>query len=356
MVPAVHHHPRAENSNGKKFWPKSSARVKMDWTSTQAIDHTGDNSWSNGEGHYFLAAASPAMQEVEQIIANVAPTDFPLLLMGESGVGKEAVAYHIHRHSLRKDKPFTKIICGALTPETFETLRCESENGHGGSSKIGTLFLDEITDLASSCQASLLQVFPDGEINPLGRFLSARIISTTTKSPEELEQALDRCILRRDLFYRLKGVCLRLPPLRERREDIAALAAFLLRKNAVQLGRPQPSISARALQVLQEYPWPGNIRELENVVKKMVALGSDSAVSDLELSGELPRNSNGSFENLSLKQAARAASRQVEKELILKVLTRTHWNRKRAAQHLQISYKALLYKLRQMGLDETGTL
>ncbi|HEV2349334.1 MAG TPA: sigma 54-interacting transcriptional regulator [Terriglobia bacterium] len=330
----------------------------MDRTSTQAIDHTGAASWSNGEGHYFLAASSPAMREVEQIIANVAPTDFPLLLMGESGVGKEAVASHIHRHSLRSDKSFTKIICGALTPESFETLRreSESENGHGRSSKIGTLFLDEITDLASPCQAGLLQAFPDGEINPLGHFLSARIISTTTKSPEELEQMLDRGSLRRDLFYRLKGVCLRLPPLRERKEDIAALAEFLLRKNASQLGRPQPSISARALQILQEYPWPGNIRELENVVKKIVALGSDSAVSDLEPSNPGTRSSHGNIENLSLKQAARAASRQVEKEMILRVLTRTHWNRKRAAQHLQISYKALLYKLRQMGLDESGTL
>lgn len=330
----------------------------MDWTSTQAIDHAGANSWSNGEDHYFLDAVSPAMREVEQIIANVAPTDFPLLLVGESGVGKEAVAFHIHRRSHRSDKSFAKIICGALTPEVFETLRHESEeeNGHGRSSKIGTLFLDEITDLAAPCQASLLQAFPDGEINPLGRFLSARIISTTMKSPEELEQTMDRGSLRRDLFYRLNGVCLRLPPLRERKEDIAPLADFLLRKNSLQLGRPQPSISARALQVLQEYPWPGNVRELENVVKKIVALGSDSAVSDLEPSSTAARNSNGNVENFSLKQAARAASRQVEKELILKVLTRTHWNRKRAAQHLQISYKALLYKLRQMGLDETGTL
>lgn len=330
----------------------------MDWMSTQAIDHAGAASWPNGEDHYFLDAVSPAMREVEQIIANVAPTDFPLLLVGESGVGKEAVASHIHRLSLQSDKPFTKIICGALTPEIFETLRRESESGNGGgrSSKIGTLFLDEITDMASSCQAGLLQAFPDGEFNPLGRSLRARIISTTTKSSEELEQAMDKGSLRRDLFYRLKGVCLLLPPLRERKEDIPALAEFLLRKNSLQLARPQPSISPRALQILREYPWPGNIRELENVVKKIVALGSDSVVSDLEPSGAVTRNSNGNVENLSLKQAARAASRQVEKELILKVLTRTHWNRKRAAQHLQISYKALLYKLRQMGLDETGTL
>lgn len=325
---------------------------------SQAIEQGGTNTWSESEDHYFLDVISHVMREVEQIIANVAPTDFPILLVGESGVGKEAVAHHIHRHSLRSNKSFNKTICGALTPESFETLRRESEaeNGFGRNSRMGTLFLDEITDLSSSCQATLLQAFPDGEVNPLGHFLSARLISTTTRTPDEIEQVLDRGTLRRDLFYRLNGVCLRLPPLRERKEDIPALVEFLLRKTSLHLGRPQPTIKARALQVLQEYLWPGNIRELENVVKKIVALGSDSAVSDLEPSGTNSRNSNGNVENLSLKQAARAASRQVEKELILKVLTRTHWNRKRAAQHLQISYKALLYKLRQMGLDETGTL
>jgi len=330
----------------------------MDRMSSQVIVHDPASSFSEGEDHYFLDVVSPAMREVEQIIANVAPTDFPILLVGESGVGKEAVAQHIHRHSLRGNKSFTKTICGALTPESFETLRRESEaeNGFGRSSRIGTLFLDEITDLTLPCQVTLLQAFPDGEVNPLGHFLSARIISTTTRTPDEIERVLDRGGLRRDLFYRLNGVCLRLPPLRERKEDIPALIEFLLRRTSLHLGRPQPTITARALQILQEYPWPGNIRELENVVKKLVALGSDSVVSDLEPSGTPKGNSNGNVENLSLKQAARAASRQVEKELILKVLTRTHWNRKRAAQHLQISYKALLYKLRQMGLDETGTL
>ncbi len=330
----------------------------MNWTAAQTLDSSKTAGWTNSDEHYFVDTLSAAMRDVEQVIAHVAPTDFPILLIGESGVGKEAIASHIHRHSRQNQKAFAKIVCGALTPELFEMLRRDSEddNGHGGGSRIGTLFLDELTDLASSCQVSLLQAFPDGEVNPLGRFLSARIISTTSKTSEELERALDRGSMRRDLFYRLNGVCLRLPPLRERKEDIPPLVEFLLRKNSLQLGRPQPSLSKRALQIIQEYPWPGNIRELENVVKKIVALGSDSAVSDLGPSVTATQNSNGNVENLSLKQAARAASRQVEKELILKVLTRTHWNRKRAAQHLQISYKALLYKLRQIGLDEPGTL
>jgi two-component system response regulator AtoC len=328
----------------------------MDWT--QPLKNDKAVMLSQGEDQHFVQATSPAMRRVEQIIANVAATDFPLLLVGESGTGKEAVALHIHRISRCSNMPFTKVMCAALTPEFFETLRRDSEghNGYDGTSRIGTLFLDEIAELALVSQASLLQAFPDGDVAPRGSFLSARIISATSRTPEELEQALDRGSLRKDLFYRLNGVCLRLPPLRERKEDIPALVQYFLRKNSLLLGRPQPSLSPRAVQILQEYSWPGNIRELENIVKRIVALDGDSVVSDLGSLVTATHHFNENAEGLSLKQAARTASRQAEKELILKVLARTHWNRKRAAQQLQISYKALLYKLRQIGLDEPGTL
>lgn len=330
----------------------------MNWTAGQALDPSKTAAWTSAEDQFFLDTLSPAMREVEQVIEHVAPTDFPILLIGESGVGKEAIASHIHRQSLQSDKPFTKIICGALTPELLEALRLESEigNGHTSGSKTGTLLLDEITDLAYACQASLLQVLPDGGAGSLRRALNARIISTTSRDQGMLEQAMEQGVLRRDLFYRLNGVCLRIPPLRERRDDIPGLADFLIRKYSYYLQRPQPSLSPRVLQILREYSWPGNIRELVNTLKKVVAVGSDSAVSDLVSMVTATRPPNGMGDNLSLKQAARAASRQVEKEMILKVLAQTHWNRKRAAQHLQISYKALLYKLRQMGLDESGTL
>jgi two-component system response regulator AtoC len=330
----------------------------MDWTGTQAFDHDRVATLSKGENQYFAEAISPAMRSVEQIIANVAATDFPLLVMGESGTGKEAVALHIHRRSQRSNGPFTKIVCGALTPELFETLRqdCGRDNGDEGTSRIGTLFLDEIMELAPPCQASLLHAFHDGERIPRTYCLNARVISATGRTPEGLEEALHRGGLRKDLFYRLNEVCLRLPALRERKEDIPGLVEFLLRKNASLLGRPQPSLSSQALQTLQEYSWPGNIRELENIVKRIVVLRNESPVSDLRSMVTGTRSSNGDTEKLSLKQAARTASRQVEKELILKVLTRTHWNRKRAALQLQISYKALLYKLRQMGLGESETL
>jgi two-component system response regulator AtoC len=328
----------------------------MDRTDTQALDHARVAARVTGEDQYFVEAISPAMRSLEQIIANVAATDFPLLVMGESGTGKGAVALHIHRRSQRRNQPFNKIVCGALTPELLETLRrdLERDNGHEGTSGIGTLFLDEIFELAPPCQASLLHAFPDGEMISRAHCLSTRVISATGRTPEELEEALHQGGLRKDLFYRLNGVCLRLPPLRERKEDIPGLVEFLLRKDSSLIGRPQPSLSSQALQTLQEYSWPGNIRELENIVKRIVVLGNDSPVSDLRSLVTGTRYLNGDTEELSLKQAGRTASRQAEKEMILKVLTRTHWNRKRTAMQLQISYKALLYKLRQMGLGDSG--
>ncbi len=329
----------------------------MDWTSGQALDNQIAASWSNGEDLYLVQATSPAMRMIEQVIANVAGTEFPILIVGESGAGKEAVALHIHRRSRHSSEAFAKVVCGMLTPELFETLRRNSlkDNGNGETARMGTLFLDEIAELAPACQASLLQAFPDGEAVPSSCALSARIISATSRTPEELEQGLDRGGLRKALFYRLNGVCLRLPPLRERREDVPALVEFFLRQNSLLLGKPQPSLSPQALQILQEYSWPGNIRELRNVVKSMVALGNDSVVTGLGSLVTGTRFPNGQTEKVSLKQTARAASRQAEKELIMKVLARTHWNRKRAAEQLQISYKALLYKLRQIGLGDSGS-
>jgi two-component system, NtrC family, response regulator AtoC len=330
----------------------------MDWTNHQALENERADVWSKVEDANFVPTVSPAMRSIEEMIVNVAATNFPLLLVGESGSGKEAVALHIHRLSQQSSLPFTKVVCGALTPEFFETLRRDSEdgNGHNGAPHIGTLFLDEIAELALSSQTSLLQSFPDGDAVPQWHILTARIISATSRTPEELDQALEKGELRKDLFYRLNGICLRLPPLRDRKEDIPALVELFLHKNSVLLGRPQPSLNAHALHIMQQYSWPGNIRELENIVKRIVAIGSDSVVSDLGSVETGLNPTNNPVERLSLKETAREASRHAEKELILKVLERTHWNRKRAAQQLQISYKALLYKLRQMGLDGSDAL
>lgn len=324
----------------------------MNITSTKVLDIRDSLTSAKTDHQYMSESASPAMRMVERFIANVATTDLPVLLMGESGVGKEAVALHIHRCSPRSPQVFTKVACGMLAPERLDTLRRDCASG---THPIGTLFLDDIAELPVVCQSSLLQAIPDGEPVLVDHPLTARIISSTSLTPEEMEQALDRGTLRKDLFYRLNGFCLRLPPLRERKEDIPALVEFFLLKDSMLLGRPKPHLDSETLQALQDYSWPGNLRELENTVKRIVALGSDSA--ELDLGHLLPAKNHLSerAEKLSLKQTAREASRHAEKELILKVLGQTHWNRKRAAQQLQISYKALLYKLRQMGLDEAET-
>ncbi len=327
----------------------------MESTGMQTVGNGKENLPSN-EDHVFVPPVSSAMRLVEQAINSVAATELPVLLVGESGSGKEVVARHIHRLSQRHNEPFTKIVCGALTPEAFEALRRGLEKDNGAS-RAGTLFLDEFVELTPACQASFLHAFPDGEVVAAIRSLSARIISATGRTLEELEEALRQGVLRKDLFYRINGVCLRLPPLRERKEDIPALVEHFLRKGSLLLGRAQPSLSPRALEILRNYSWPGNIRELQNTVTRVVALGNESAMLDLGSPVVGSRFAGTpAAERLSLKQTARAASRQAEKELILKVLERTHWNRKRAAQQLQISYKALLYKLRQMGLEGSGNL
>ena len=179
----------------------------------------------------------------------------------------------------------------------------------------------------------------------------ARLISTTSRN---LDEEMKAGRFRRELYYRINGVCLRLPALRERKEDIPQLSDYFLAKHCNQLGRVHSRLSARALETFMDYSWPGNIRELENVVKKIVALNDeDLALSDLiRTSNATAVSGPADGQTRSLKVASKAASREAERELILKALGRTRWNRKRAAQELQISYKSLLYKLKQIGMDE----
>ena len=299
--------------------------------------------------HAYVPALSPAMRAVERVIADIAPTDIPVLLEGESGTGKEVVAAQIHRLSLRRHEPFTKVSCAALTPEFFSN---RARDGVNGSEPSGIFLLDEISELDPACQPKLLHVLPDGEAMPLEgapATLGARVFCTTSRNLEE-EMRAGR--FREELYFRINGVCLRLPPLRHRKEDVPVLVSYFLSKYAAQFGRPQPKLSGYIMSQFNDYDWPGNIRELEYAVKKIVALGDErAAVADLR-ARVAAQGHNGGAEIPSLKDAARAASRQAERELILKVLGRTRWNRKRAAQELQISYKALLYKLKQIGLDD----
>jgi two-component system, NtrC family, response regulator AtoC len=296
------------------------------------------------------------MKSIEAIISEIANTSIPVLLVGESGTGKEVMARRIHGLSPYSDKPLAKISCASMTAENLASqlaghVRPAARKELDDAS--GTLLLDDMGDLDSACQARLLHMLPDGESVPAVGKISSRVISSTTR---DLESETRAGRFRSELYYRISGVCLRLPPLRDRKEDIPALADFLLAKHASQMGRRHLALRQESLRALAEYSWPGNIRELENVIRKIVALNDEEfAISELRCVNDAPEKSESTLsQRHSLKAASRAASREAERELILGALARTHWNRKRAAQELQISYKSLLYKLKQIGIEESG--
>lgn len=301
------------------------------------------------------------MIALERTIADIASTDIPVLLVGESGTGKEVVALEIHRLSKHRNEPFVKCGCSGLTGEALATRleRADSDPEEDCSSR-GTLFLDGINHLDPAPQGRLQHLLPDASGTPPQGCHSMRVISSTTRN---LEEEMKAGRFREELYYRINGVHLQLPPLRERKEDIPALVQFFLKKYTSLFERQEPKISDSTMTLLIRNSWPGNIRELENVVRKIVALGDEHlATHDLSTENDKPSSSPlipakdpvmdfSRIPSGSLKEAARAASRQAERAMILNQLERTHWNRKRAARELQISYKALLYKLKQLGLE-----
>jgi DNA-binding NtrC family response regulator len=298
------------------------------------------------------------IRALERSIVDIAPTDIPVLLVGECGTGKEVVALEIHRFSSRSDEAFVKCGCAGLTPDSLAArLKCGDGSTGNRTTSGGSLFLDEISNLDLASQARLLDMLPDGTGVTPENYVSMRIISSTTRNLEE-EMRCGR--FREELYYRINGVNLRLPPLRQRKDDISGLLDFFLKKYASLFGRSEPRLSSATVDILLSYSWPGNIRELENVARKIVALGNEHlAVGDLS-NGNVPKaaesapdssSGNGHATGQSLKQVSREASRHAERAMILKQLERTHWNRKKTARDLQISYKALLYKLKQLGLD-----
>jgi two-component system response regulator AtoC len=309
----------------------------------------------NPDDEAFVNLISPSARPLERIIAEIAPTNIPVLIIGESGSGKEVIARRVHRLSRQGNKAFEKLTCARLSLKDLDQVL----GGKKGVrivkrlSGAGTAFLDEVSDLELACQPKLLLVVADGDegSHPC---LQARIISSSSRN---IEDEIRNGRFREDLYYRLNGVCLRLPPLRHRKEDIPAFVDFFLNKYARQLGRPKPIFSAKTMGRFLDYPWPGNIRQLEYGVRNIVALGDERlALGDLESLGADPGSGSGAVPRFSLKEVSRAASHQVEREYILKALQRTHWNRKRAARELQISYKALLYKVKQIGMEDMAEL
>ncbi|MGA9508883.1 MAG: sigma 54-interacting transcriptional regulator [Candidatus Sulfotelmatobacter sp.] len=294
-------------------------------------------------GDEFVEGVSPSMHSVEAVMREVAQSEVPVLLLAENGAGKKATARRIHELSRRREQSLLLYSC--LSVKAVELGNPAIHDGFAGG---GTVFLAEVAELNARDQARLLQVLSQESSRNGGQTLVRLICG----SARDLEAEVKAGNLREDLYYRISGVCLRIPPLRQRREDIPILMEHFLAKFSRDFQRTVPALSEETQRLFQEYSWPGNVRELENAAKAIVALGDENvAMGGLRAMLRRPHaETNGG--RISLKQAARAASREMEKELILRALTRTRWNRRRAAQDLQISYKALLYKLKQMGCSE----
>ncbi len=299
---------------------------------------------------------SPNMRILEIASREVANSPLPVLIVGEPGTGKRFLGLRIHQISSKACGGLAEIESEQLLPEqcTMEAIRRQADAQASDGEPITTILLREIGTLDPRGQAILYQSLVD-HIELAERDSQApKLIFTSSKN---LEQEVKLGHFREDLYYQISGVCLRMPPLRHRKKEIASLTEMFLANYAGLLHRPKPGISESTLRFLTEYHWPGNLRELEDAARTIAAVGDDkAALAVLRSAQRNGRRSNGRISVISLKEASRAASRAAEKELILKVLSRTHWNRKRAAEELKISYKALLYKLKRIGVNEPDIL
>jgi two-component system response regulator AtoC len=327
-----------------------------------------------------LFGDNPKMMAVREIIEQVADTDITVLIRGESGTGKELVARSLYQLSSRRDRPFVKVNCAALPSELLESELFGFEKGaFTGALKRklgrfeyadnGTIFLDEISEMAPGLQAKLLQVLQDGEFSRLGGEadirVDTRILAATNRN---LEEAVRDGSFREDLYYRLNVVTVQLPALRERMDSVPLLVDHFLQMYCEQYEKPLTPVTPETMRAMERYHWPGNVRELENMMKRMVVLGNEQVVlqeiSTRAVEDDSPMGAGaGDVANVlgpdlseemgfDLKAISKRASQFAEKRVIERVLNQTRWNRKEAAERLQISYKALLYKMKENGLSQ----
>ena len=311
--------------------------------------------------------ASPKMLEARQILREAARVDVTVLITGETGTGKELVARAIHHSSSRRNGPFVKVNCAAMPRELLESELFGYERGaFTGAYKLkigkfeaahgGTIFLDEIGDLHPALQAKLLHVLQDGEFSRIGGkstlSVDVRVLAATN---QDLERAVAEGRFREDLYYRLNVIQVLVPPLRERVVEIPLLANYFVDRYAKMYHRDGFTISPQVMDRLIQYRYPGNVRELENLIKRMIVLG-DPFLTRIPLAdagieiATTAAHSSTSVEP-SLKEISRRASQAAERKAIANMLEQTGWNRVRAAKALRISYRALLYKIKQSGLD-----
>jgi two-component system response regulator AtoC len=329
------------------------------------------SSAANQREDKVFCGASPAMNEICERLRAVAMGDVPVLLLGETGTGKEVIARSIHTKSARANKPFVKLNCAAVPSELVESELFGHERGAftgADRRKIGlfemadggTIFLDEIGDMEFRLQAKLLQVLQDQEFRRVGGYefvqVNVRLVAATHC---DLETAITQNRFRQDLYYRLNVCCFRMPSLRERPEDVIPLTEFLLQRHAGAADW-RSLLTDELARELQQHTWPGNVRELENVVRKLVAIGDPSWVTrDLRAkiapTNGLPRTVDRPAhlppqEPLKKFEEVIRQQERAEMEAIVEALEVCRWNRKRAAAHLGMDYKALLYKMKKLNI------
>ncbi len=316
---------------------------------------------------------SDAMRAVRATLEQVADTDVTILIQGESGVGKEIVARTAHDLSPRADKPFTKVNCAALPADLLESELFGYEKGaFTGASALkhgkfelahrGTIFLDEIGEMSPALQAKLLQVLQDREFTRLGGNQEVKVdVRVVCATNRRLIEMVAEGSFREDLYFRLNVVSLEIPPLRARREEIPLLADMFVRRSCARYAKPVRELSLELREELDRYGFPGNVRELENLIKRIVVLGrEDTILAELREPRGGARGSAAlrdliaGFEEtagaIPLREVGRLVAQEAEREAIDRMLQHTQWNRKRAARLLGVSYKTLLHKIRDRGL------
>jgi DNA-binding NtrC family response regulator len=348
----------------------------------QIVQDSRDSDYKELDG--VIVGQTQAMVQLKRYVVRLAKSDIPILITGESGTGKELVARAIHRISNRAGKPFVKVNSAALPTNLLESELFGFEKGAftGAYNKkpgkfelahCGTILLDEIGEIPLPMQAKLLQVLQDYEYSALGSTVNTRVDSRVMAATNnDLAEMVSHGRFRSDLFYRLNVVSIHVPALRERKEDIDLLCEHFLRQYSNRYGREYETLDSRIRQQFFQYSWPGNVRELESFLQSMTVLGHKKGFSEKMTTNGLsspfyPNNTEGAplhpdqddctskssiITPCSLKRVCKKAVRKAETEAIMDVLFHTRWNRRKAAVHLEISYKALLNKIREYSIED----
>ncbi len=330
----------------------------------QYQNHSAVKTWSTNASQFPMVGTNEKMQKIGVLIDKVAPTDSTVLITGESGTGKELIAQALHERSLRVKAPFIKINCAAIPGPLMEselfgyergafTGAVSSKPGRFELADGGTFFLDEVAEMSVEMQVKLLRVLQDKSFERVGGIrtltVDVRLITATNK---DLDAEVKAGRFRSDLFYRLNVVPISLPPLRERAGDIPLLVAYFVNKFSEKLKKPAPTVSPETLELLLQFPWPGNIRQLENVIERLIVMNETKAISPDQLPDEILEFEEERFyatQGGTLKEQVREATRRIEKRAIEEALLETGSNVTQAARKLNISRKGLQLKMKELG-------